>query len=58
MNHNHIHMKFWIKELHSYGIYSGPNSERLEDMSYYDLRSYLVKAQLQRDLEVKQSMWF
>lgn len=58
MKNNHIHKKFWIQELRGYGINEGPAGERLEDMEYYDLRSYLVKAQLHRDLEVKSSPWF
>lgn len=58
MKNNHIHKKFWIQELLGYGIIAGPNGEALEDMDYYSLRSYLVKAQLQRDLEVKSSPWF
>lgn len=58
MKNNHIHKKFWIQELRGYGINEGPAGERLEDMEYYDLRSYLVKAQLHRDLEVKASPWF
>lgn len=58
MKHNHAHKKFWIEELKSFGIIAGPNHEPLEDMEYYDLRAYLVKAQLHRDLSVKSSPWF
>lgn len=58
MKHNHVHMNIWIKELRSYGINAGPNHEPLEDMEYYDLRSYLVKAQLHRDLDKLASPWF
>ena len=53
-----LHKKYWIKELRGYGIHAGPNGELLEDMEYYALRGYLVKMQMQRDLEPVHSRWF
>lgn len=53
-----LHKKYWINELRGYGIHAGPNGERLEDMEYYALRGYLVKMQMQRDLEPMHSRWF
>lgn len=58
MKYREVHQKYWIDELKGYGILEGPNGEALEEMEYYDLRSYLVKAQMQRDLEAKSSQWF
>ncbi|WP_404466567.1 hypothetical protein [Planococcus rifietoensis] len=59
MKHNaHIHMKNRITELRGYGIYQGPGGEALEELDYYDIRSTVVKAQMQRNLEVKSSPWF
>lgn len=58
MQHRQIHRTIWIKELNGYGIQEGPNGEELQDMEYYALRSFLVKAQMQRDLETKASVWF
>ncbi|MDE0582214.1 hypothetical protein ON064_04030 [Planococcus sp. A6] len=52
------HMAFWIKELHDYGVYEGPNGEPLEELEYHDLRAFLSKKKLQRDLHVKSSPWF
>ncbi|WP_186763820.1 hypothetical protein [Planomicrobium sp. CPCC 101079] len=58
MKHRDRHREFWIEELKGYGILQGPNGEALADLEYYDLRAYVVKAQLQRDLETKASPWF
>ncbi|EMF46292.1 hypothetical protein B481_2019 [Planococcus halocryophilus Or1] len=58
MKYWHKHMGFWVEELKGYSIYYGPNGEALEEMDYHDLKAYMVKVHLQRDIEVKASPWF
>ncbi|MGH2319359.1 hypothetical protein ACRC6Q_16590 [Planococcus sp. SE5232] len=58
MKYWHKHMEFWVEELKGYGINYGPNGETLGNMDYYDLKAYMVKVHLQRDIEIKASPWF
>lgn len=54
----HIHTKFWIEELNEFGVETGPNGEALDSMDYYDLRAYLLKQKLRRNLEPLHGPWF
>ena len=58
MRNREMHMGFWIEELKGYGVSKGPNGVALENLDYYDLRSMVVREQMQRDLEMKASPWF
>lgn len=58
MQNRRLHMHFWIEELNSYGIYTGPNGEPLHKLDYYDLKALMVKTHFQLDIEIKSSPWF